>query len=90
MGISTECVIALDLVWPTGLTGDQSKILVDATGHARITDFGLAMITQDLDSIRHTSDHSMRWIAPEMLSNQGTYSKEADVFSFAGVTIEVR
>jgi serine/threonine protein kinase len=75
------------------LTADQSNILVDATGHARITDFGLAMVTQDLDSIRGGStrrNYSVRWIAPEILSNQGTHSKEADVFSLAGVAIEVR
>lgn len=66
---------------------------MDAYGHARITDFGLAIFTQDLDTIRDTSDkrdHGVRWIAPEILSNQGVYSTEADVFSFAGVAIEVR
>ena len=75
-----------------GLTADQSKILMDTTGHARITDFGLAVVTHDLDSILGTSDefdNSVRWIAPEILTNRGTYSKEADVFSFAGVAIEV-
>jgi len=69
-----------------------SNILVDATDRARITDFGLAVVTQDLDLIRGASaesNHSVRWIAPEILSDQGTYSKEADVFSFAGVMIEV-
>ena len=69
----------------TEFTADQSNILVDATGHAQITDFGLAMVAQGPDS---TLD--ARWIAPEILSDQGTYSKEADVFSFAGVAIEVR
>ena len=76
----------------TKLITDQSSILVDATGHARITDFGLAVVTQDLSSTRGTSaglDHIARWVAPEILSNRGTYSKEADVFAFAGVTIEV-
>jgi hypothetical protein len=34
--------------------------------------------------------HIPRWTAPEILNNQGTYSKEADVFSFAMVMIEVR
>ena len=75
------------------LAADQSNILVDATGHARITDFGLAMVTHDLNLIQGTSagrDDSVRWIAPEILGNQGTYSKGADVFSFAGVAIEVR
>ena len=66
---------------------------MDATGHARITDFGLAIVTQDLDSVRNASverGQSVQWIAPEILDNRGTYSKEADVFSFAGVAIEVR
>ena len=66
---------------------------MDATGHARITDFGLAIVTQDLDSVRNASverGQNVQWIAPEILDNRGTYSKEADVFSFAGVVIEVR
>ena len=91
MEISTGCVLVLDL--SPKINNCQSNILVDATGHARITDLGLVMVTQDLDSIRNTSiefDHSVRWIAPEILSIQRTYSKEADVFSFAGVMIEVR
>ncbi|KAF9644868.1 kinase-like protein [Thelephora ganbajun] len=69
-----------------------SNILVDATSHARITDFGLAAVTQNLDSMRSTSDdwgHITRWTPPEILSEEGSYSKEADVFSFAMVMIEV-
>jgi serine/threonine protein kinase len=65
---------------------------VDATSRARIADFGLATITKNLDSIRSASDghgHTVRWAAPEILSEQGTHSKEADVFSFAMVMIEV-
>ena len=71
---------------------DQPNILVDAAGHAMITDCGLAIVTQNLDSIRGAHDEhgdSIRWIAPEMLDNRGTFSKEADVFSFAMVVIEV-
>ena len=68
---------------------------MDASGNARITDFGLAMVTQDIDSLRTRggSDEcgdGARWIAPEILENRETYSKEADIFSFAMVTIEVR
>ena len=33
--------------------------------------------------------HTARWTAPEILTEEGTYSKEADVFSFAMVMIEV-
>ena len=74
------------------LTSNQSNVLVDTTGRARITGFGLAMVTQNLDSMRNAPaehGHSARWIAPEILDDQGTFSKEADVFSFAMVTIEV-
>ena len=76
----------------TVLTRIQSNIFVDASGHARITDFGLATVTQNLDSIRSASDdqgHTARWTAPEILNEQGTYSKEADVFALAMVMIEV-
>jgi len=75
------------------LTPNQPNILVDTTGCARITNCGLAMVTQNLDSIRSAPDehgHSTRWIAPEILDNRGTFSKESDVFSFAMVIIEVR
>ena len=93
-GISGGYAIVLDRVTADILTStDQPNILVDTTGHAMITDCGLAMVTQNLDSIRGVPDEhgdSIRWIAPEMLDNRGTFSKEADVFSFAMVVIEVR
>ena len=76
----------------TWLTPRQANILVDASGHARITDFGLAVVTQDLELIRSGSDEcgdGVRWIAPEILDGRGTHSKEGDVFSLAMVMIEV-
>ena len=66
---------------------------MDVAGRARITDFGLATVTQNLDSIRSASDdrgHTARWTAPEILNEEATHSKEADVFSFAMVMVEVR
>jgi serine/threonine protein kinase len=66
---------------------------VDADDHARITDFGLTTVTQNIDSIQTTSGHqghTARWTAPEILNEEGTYSIEADVFAFAMVMIEAR
>lgn len=74
------------------LTPGQLNILVDAAGQARITNIGIAMTAQDMNSIGSAPierGHSTQWIAPEILGGRGTYSKEADIFSFAGVAIEV-
>ncbi|KAF9646901.1 kinase-like protein [Thelephora ganbajun] len=59
---------------------------MDGSGHARITDFGLAQDTTGVVSI--SGAHSSRWTAPEVL-NGGTPSTKADVFSFAMVMVEV-
>ena len=77
----------------TRLTPEQPNILVDDAGHARITDFGLATVDHSLDSMRVVLDnqgHTARWTAPEILTEQGTYSKQSDIFSLAMVMIEVR
>ena len=74
------------------LTPSQVNVLVDNSGHARIADFGLATVTQSLDSTWSISiqrGHSARWTAPEVLTG-GKYSTEADIFAFAMVMIEVR
>ena len=66
---------------------------MDNSGHARIADFGLAAITQIPDPIqRGPEDQGIveQWIAPEILNRRGTYSKQADVFSFAAVMIAAR
>ena len=76
----------------SALIPSQVNVLVDDFGHAYITDFGLATVTQNLDSMRSISlqrGDAARWTAPEVLSG-GRYSKEADIFAFAMVMIEVR
>ena len=76
----------------TVLTLSQPNILMDDSGHARIADFGLATVTKNLESIQSPTfqqGYTPRWTAPEVLST-GTPSKEADIFSFAMIMIEVR
>jgi len=93
METSEGYAIILDRFAAGILTPNQPSVLVSITGRARITDCGLAVVTQNMDSIRSAPDEhgqNTRWIAPEILTNQGTFSKEADVFSFAMVMIEVR
>ena len=71
------------------------NILVDVVGnvpHAYIADFGISIVTKNLDSIRAATRqgvHTPRWSAPEIFHGQNP-SKESDVYSFAMVTIEVR
>jgi len=93
MEISEGYAIILDHFTAGVSTPNQPTVLVDTTGRARITDCGLAVVTRNLDSVRSAPDeheHSTRWTAPEILANRGIFSKEADVFSFAMVLIEVR
>ncbi|KAF9793424.1 kinase-like domain-containing protein [Thelephora terrestris] len=64
------------------------NVLVDTTGRARITDIGISPDMQDLVSMHNVSTYDMQWAAPETLGILGPHSREADVFSFAGVMIE--
>ena len=65
---------------------------MDNASRPRITDFSQAIVTQCLDYAQVASDdqrYAVRWTAPEILTGEGIYSKEADIFSFAMVMIEV-
>ncbi|KAF9645565.1 kinase-like protein, partial [Thelephora ganbajun] len=69
-----------------------ANIPVDATGNARIVDFGLATVARDINLLVSNTDRrgiAAQYAAPEILRNNGCYSKESDVFSFGMVTIEV-
>ena len=62
-------------------------------GNARISDFGLATVVRDPDSLGTVSDEqdiTVRYASPEILREPGRSSRESDVFAFGMVMIEVR
>ena len=64
---------------------------MDDSGNARIADFEFATVTLNLDSVWSAQGQrgfTPRWAAPEVL-DEGPHSKEADIYSFAMVMIEV-
>ena len=75
---------------------NKANILVNSSGWACLTDFGLSSIASF--SCTETSAHgprcSMRWTAPELLhlaeSKPSPPTKESDIYALAMVTIEVR
>ena len=75
-------------------TPHQMNILVEVVDnipHARIADFGIAIVTKNLDSIRPDTRqdvHTPRWSAPEIFLGQNP-SMKSDIYSFAMVVIEV-
>ena len=66
---------------------------MNASGRACISDFGLATVTRDNRATQRegpaSGAHNTLWVAPETLTDART-SKEADVFSYGLVAIEVR
>ena len=71
----------------------QPNILVDDSGCPRIADFGVVIVAHTRYSTVIPSsemDRNIRWTAPELFDGQEAYTKEADVFSFAMVMVEVR
>ena len=73
------------------MTLGQSNVLLDEAGHPFIADFGLATVAEDKDSVGNSDEVGTAavWAAPEVL-NGGAFTKQADIFSFAMLMIEVR
>ena len=70
----------------------QANILVDHFGRARIANFALAGPSDDQGPsycIAEVEDYNTQWTAPEVLEGTGPPTKEADIFSFGMIMIEV-
>ena len=89
MGASRGYEVILNLV-PAPYCSGHARI--GYFGHARIGYFGHATVVEDKDSLGsdlYDLGHIPRWTAPEIWNGQSTYSKEAGIFSFAMVMVEV-
>ena len=73
------------------MTYGQPNVLIDDSGHARLTDFGFASVVRGMNSVLVTEvlGYSSRWAAPEVLKRGDKNTCEADVFAFGMVVIEV-
>ena len=77
------------MFWASLITFGKLNILVDHGGHARLTDFGFSSVVRGMNSPAQLNGYTAAWTAPEILAGAGTISREADVFAFGMVVIEV-
>ena len=54
-----------------------------------MTDFELASIVRGTNFVTQENGYAVAWTAPEILEGADTITREADVFAFAMVVIEV-
>jgi len=67
----------------------SANVLVNADGHAKLADFGIADAqAQSVLSIHKESD-DLAWMAPEVISKRGSYSEQSDIYSYGVVLWEM-
>jgi len=54
-----------------------------------LTDFGFASAVREMNSAACADGRNVAWVAPEILERADTITREADVFAFGMVVIEV-
>jgi serine/threonine protein kinase len=71
------------------IKGDN--VLIDHSGHACLADLGFTSVVRRATSVLVTTvkGHSPRWAALEVLRTGDRYTREADMFSFGMIVIEV-
>ncbi|KAJ8080045.1 hypothetical protein PM082_016872 [Marasmius tenuissimus] len=69
------------------------NVLITASGRACICDFGLSLIADSqaigLSSSTSRAAGTLRWMAPELLAENVTATKESDIYAFACVCYEI-
>lgn len=56
---------------------------MDADGTPKISDFGLALMTESVHGKVNSSGGTAQWMAPELLDGSGFLSYEADIYALA-------
>ena len=54
-----------------------------------MADFGFASIVRGMNSAAQATEYTAAWAAPEIVEGADTVTREADVFAFGMVVIEV-
>ena len=75
----------------------KANVLIDAKGHAVLTDYELVLIAASPEFTNMVSAHTLDWTAPELLRDGDDdvervplpYSLASDIFAFAMTVIEV-
>ncbi|EYB95235.1 hypothetical protein Y032_0162g3421 [Ancylostoma ceylanicum] len=76
----SRCIFeGLKYLWTNNIMHRPNNILVNSSGHVKITDLGLSKIMEN--SITRTYVGTMMYMAPERIRG-GTYRMESDVWSF--------
>ncbi|KAF9785465.1 kinase-like domain-containing protein [Thelephora terrestris] len=94
VGLLLDVAEGLDYIHANHTTHGDLKgpnILIDHTGHACLADFGLTSVVRGLSSVLVTNvqGYTERWAAPEVLESGDRNTREADVYSFGMVVVEV-
>jgi serine/threonine protein kinase len=91
-GVSHCLFLRQVLELPFTPSNTKANILVDEDCRARLTDFGLASVVRRDGSVVSLQDPDpgigAKWAAPEVLRGEAV-TREADIFAFAMVAIEV-
>ncbi|EGO01758.1 hypothetical protein SERLA73DRAFT_177238 [Serpula lacrymans var. lacrymans S7.3] len=70
-----------------------SSIVIDSSGNPLLADFGFSKITEDITGVPFTMStgisDSYRWLAPELIIDQGVLSTACDIYAFGMTVLEL-
>ena len=66
----------------------QLNILINHRGRARLADFGFTSVLRSI-FVLEFRERTLRWAAPEVIRGGSRGTREADIYSFGMVVIEV-